>query len=89
VVPEIVRKFGDLQIPAHCPACGARHRFFYRWLHHSGGYCCPGCDRIVAIDLVDLDLAIHRLDTAIQAVRDTVNRVGDPQGRASGRPTLV
>ena len=74
-IPATVKKFGDLQIPARCPACGATHKFFYLWLRHSGGYCCPACDRIVAVDLVELDMAVHKLDTAIRSVRDVVNRV--------------
>lgn len=76
-VPNIVKKFGDLQIPARCPSCGATHKFFYLWLRHSGGYCCPSCDRIVAVDLVELDTAVQRLDVAIRSVRDVVNRVAN------------
>lgn len=74
-IPSIVQKFGDLQIPARCPFCGDTHKFFYLWLRHSGGYCCPGCDRIVPVDLVELDMAVMRLDTAIKSVRDVVNRI--------------
>lgn len=74
-IAAIVKKFGDLQIPARCPACGSSHKFFYLWLRHSGGYCCPACDRIVAVDLVELDMAVMRLDTAIKSVRDVVNTV--------------
>lgn len=83
-VPRIVEKFGDLQIPARCPACGEGHKFFYLWLHHSGGYCCPACDRIVAVDLVELDTAVLRLDAAIHSVRDAVNRAGVQRRLASG-----
>lgn len=80
MITEIVEKFGDLMIPVRCPSCGGRHKFYYRWLHHSGGYCCPQCDRIVPLDLVDLDLAVMRLDGAIRGVRDSVNRVaGEPR----------
>jgi len=73
--PTIVRKFGDLQIPTRCPSCGANHKFFYVWLRHSGGYCCPSCDWIVPVDLVELDMAVMKLDSAIKSVRDAVNRV--------------
>lgn len=83
MVPDIVHKFGDLQIPARCPSCGAHHKFFYRWLRHSGGYCCPECDRIVAVDLVDLDMAVLRLDMAVRSVRDTVNRVASAPPHAA------
>lgn len=79
MIPKIVEKFGDLQIPVQCPQCDARHKFFYIWLRHSGGYCCPECDRIVSVDLIELDMAVMKLDAAIQSVRDAVNRASAPQ----------
>jgi hypothetical protein len=87
-IPATVKKFGDLQIPARCPSCAATHKFFYLWLRHSGGYCCPACDRIVAVDLVELDMAVMRLDTAIRSVRDVVNRVAcrRPATRSAATP---
>ncbi|GEM_PF-6591307 len=81
-IPKIVEKFGDLQIPTRCPACGAGYKFYYVWLHHTGGYCCPDCDRMVPVDLVELDMAVLKLDTAIRSVRDVVNRVAAPSQMA-------